>query len=181
MASFPEILLESKNKTRVLLFTAEPSVAKLILQVLNFAGKEFDYFLSSGNFKNEQKDFILVETSNGLEASELHPNIAFLSTEISAENLLLVAKNLTPGGILIYPVSDEKVLDESANFFRKLPYSTSTCYSKDGIFYLNSDMGEIPLPVVNEDIVKDLEGLKTLCQQMGVLEEEFYEALLEFA
>ena len=181
MASFPEILLESKNKTRVLLFTAEQSVATLILQVLNFAGKEFDYILSSGNLKNEQKDFVLLETANGLEASQFQPNIAFVSTETSAENLFSIAKNMTPGGILIYPAAGENVLDESANFFRKLPYSPSAGYSRDGIFYLNSDMGEIPLPVLKEDVLKDLEGLKILCQQMGVLEEEFYEALLEFA
>ena len=43
-----KIFEESKNKTRVLVLSTHSSVMKLLLEVLNFYQKEFDYYLENG-------------------------------------------------------------------------------------------------------------------------------------
>ena len=63
------IFEESKNKTRVLVLSSQPSVAQLLLEVLQFHDKDFDFYLEDGSFKNSDTDFVIFETSDLEEAS----------------------------------------------------------------------------------------------------------------
>ena len=56
------IFEESKNKTRVLVLSSQPSVAQLLLEVLQFHDKDFDFYLEDGSFKNSDTDFVIFET-----------------------------------------------------------------------------------------------------------------------
>ena len=97
MISFSDLLSSSKEKTRVLIYAVNPSISKLILEVLNFAGKEFDFFLNSGSTKNDNNDFVIFETSDLEKASQFKPTIFFVSTEIDGENIASTLENITPG------------------------------------------------------------------------------------
>ena len=64
MTSFSEIIAYSKNKTRVLVFSSQQKLSGLVLEILHFNDKEFDYFLADSEFRNEENDFVLFETSD---------------------------------------------------------------------------------------------------------------------
>ena len=41
-------------------------------------------------------------------------------------------------------------------------------------------MGEIPLSIFGKHNLLNMEGAKLICQQLGIMEEEFYEAIMSF-
>ena len=45
---------------------------------------------------------------------------------------------------------------------------------------LTTALGEIPLISTDESLIKNLDGIQLLCQQFGVMEEEFYEPVMNF-
>jgi hypothetical protein len=180
MISFPDILTISKDKTRVLICTSNPSITNLILEILNFYGKEFDFFLENESIQNEGNDFVILETSDLEKATQFKANIFFISDDIKSNEIDSAIKNITPGGILIYPTNLEKTVEEGQHFFRKLPFSPSLFLKKDHQFILDTEMGSIPLFSTDENLIKNLEGIKFLCQQFGVMEEEFYEPVMSF-
>lgn len=179
--SLPEILDYSKNKTRVLLYTSQPSVSKMVCGVLDFYGKEYDFFPQSGLSKIEDNDFAIFETSDLENASQFQPNIVFISSEMDLQKSIPLLKNIIPGGVLIYSSQFEDTIESSNNFFRKLPFSISEFKKDNDQIILSTEMGSIPLSSTDENLIKNLEGIKLLCQQFGVMEEEFYEPVMSFA
>ncbi|KIA88992.1 hypothetical protein [Kaistella jeonii] len=180
MISFPALLDYSKEKTRVLIYTSNPSIAKLVVEVLNFSCKEFDFFLEDGLTKNDDNDFVIFETSDIEKASQFKPTIFFISKEINSENIDPALRNITPGGILIYPSELETIVEECPHYFRKLPFQSSVFQKNTDQFVLSTEMGPIPVISRDEHLIKNLEGIKLLCQQFGVMEEEFYEPMMSF-
>jgi UDP-N-acetylmuramate: L-alanyl-gamma-D-glutamyl-meso-diaminopimelate ligase len=72
------------------------------------------------------------------------------------------------------------VIESSTNFFRKIPYKTPDYKISDGKVFLKTNMGEIPLSVFGKYNLLNLEGARFICQQLGIMEEEFYEAIMSF-
>lgn len=180
MMPFSDLLDYSKEKTRVLIYTSDASITKLVLEVLHFHGKEFDYFLESGFNYNNDNDFVIFETSDFEKASQFKPTIFFISKEIDGKNTDSALRNITPGGILIYPNELETVVEECSHYFRKLPFKTSLFQKINNQFILTTEMGSIPLISNNENLIENLEGIKLLSQQFGIMEEEFYEPAMSF-
>ena len=102
MISFSDLLSSSKEKTRVLIYAVNPSISKLILEVLNFAGKEFDFFLNSGSTKNDNNDFVIFETSDLEKASQFKPTIFFAFFFFDGEFFFFSFVNITPCGFVIF-------------------------------------------------------------------------------
>ena len=100
MISFSDLLSSSKEKTRVLIYAVNPSISKLILEVLNFAGKEFDFFLNSGSTKNDNNDFVIFETSDLEKASQFKPTIFLLPMKLTAKTSLQRWKTSLPVELL---------------------------------------------------------------------------------
>lgn len=180
MNSLQEIIHFSTHKTRVLLFTSHEYLAKLVLEVLQFNEKEFDYFLTDNEFRNNKNDFVIFETSDLKKASQFRPNIVFISEENDFENIEPILKNIISGGILIYPKNLETKIEEQIYYFRKLPYSAISFQKTLTQIILNTEIGEIPLVSKEENLVKNLEGIKLLSQQFGIMEEDFYEPIMGF-
>lgn len=180
MTSFSDLLHYSKEKTRVLIYTSDSSIAKLVLEVLNFSGKEFDFFLEKGFEKNSDNDFVIYETSDIEKAVQFKPTIFFISKEINTENLDSALRNITPGGILVYPTELETIVEECPHYFRKLPFDASIFQKNNDQFVLTTAIGSIPIISQDENLINNLEGIKLLCQQFGVMEEDFYEPIMSF-
>lgn len=170
----------SKHKTRVIIYSSHQPVAELLLYVLDFCGKEVDYFFEKRHSKKAESDFVILETSDVQAASNFKGNIVLISAEMNGENISSVLKNITPGGVLIYPNRIEQVVERSENFFRRLPFSDAEFKSIDGKLVINTEIGSIPLVSSDENLVKNINGIKLLCQQFGIMEEDFYEALMSF-
>ena len=180
MTAFSDIVKYSQNKTRVLLFTSQPDIAKLINQILEFSGKDFDFFLNNGEKGTWGHDFVLLETADINNAADFQPNIVLISDDINSDTILSVLKNITPGGVLVYPENIENMVEEVENYFRKLPFSTSEFQQSNDTFSINTEIGTLPLTSNDEDLIRNIGGVKLLCQQFGVMEEDFYEPVMNF-
>ena len=101
MTSLPEIVIFSQNKTRVLLFTSLESVSNLVLDILHFNGKNFDYFLKNRELNEPENDFVILETSYLDIAFLFLPNIVFISDEYNFTKKKDIFKNIISGGILV--------------------------------------------------------------------------------
>ena len=174
------IFEEFKNKTRVLVLSTQPSIAKLLLEVLNFYGKDFDFYLDNGTFESSGSDFIILETSDLEKAGLFKPNIALFTSEMVGEEILPVLENMIAGGVLVYHSSSDEVVEKSLNFFRKLAYSETEFQKTNDTFILQTNIGQIPICSQDEFLIKNIDGVKLLTQQFGVMEEDFYEPVMSF-
>jgi len=90
---------------------------------------------------------------------------------------------ITNGGILVYNEEDlevKSVAESATNPIRKLAYHTPSYTVKDGITLLKTPEGEMPIEVFGAHNLNNLAGAKWICQNMGVDEADFYEAIASF-
>jgi UDP-N-acetylmuramate: L-alanyl-gamma-D-glutamyl-meso-diaminopimelate ligase len=90
---------------------------------------------------------------------------------------------ITKGGILVYNEEDEtvkKVAEEATNPIRKMPYATPSYTVEDGTTLLDTPEGPMPIEVFGAHNLNNLAGAKWICQNMGVDEADFYEAIASF-
>ena len=170
------------DKTRVVITgNQNKTVAtKLLLFVLEFVGKEIDY-ITSFSRRISGNDFVLFEAEDS-ELLEYQPNITLI---IQADDNFLYEKYLktiTPGGIVIHDEGEtnlSNLVESSENFFRKIIYQMPPFENTTNAIILQTDLGAIPIKI-SEDHLNFIEGVKQLSQQLGIMEEEFYEALMLF-
>ena len=186
------------------------TITSMILHVLDFQQKDVDYMVGAQleGFDcmvkiTDDNDFMILEGDEYLSSPlDLRskfllylPNIALLSG-IAWDHINVFktfddyidpfkkfVESIIPGGVLVYNEEDEevvKVVENSSNFFRKIPYKTPDYKISDGRVFLKTNMGEIPLSVFGQHNLLNLEGARFICQQLGIMEEEFYEAIMSF-
>lgn len=180
MTDFSEITSYSQHKTRVLIYSSYLKTAELVLHVLDFFGKNTDFILANGKSKTADCDFVILETSDLQKAADFKVNISLISDEMGSGNLTSILKNITAGGILVYPENMEETVDEAENYFRKLSFSNAEFKTEGEKILISTEMGEIPLASGDANLVKNINGIKLLCQQFGIMEEDFYEAMMSF-
>ena len=186
------------------------TITSMILHVLNFHNKEIDYMVGAQleGFDcmvkiTEDTDFMILEGDEYLSSADdrqpkflhYHPNIALISGiawdhinvfktfDAYLEQFRKFTESITSGGVLVYNEEDEevvKIVENSQKYFRKLPYKTPEYSIREGKVYLKTSMGEIPLSVFGKHNLLNMEGAKLICQQLGIMEEEFYEAIMSF-
>ena len=186
------------------------TITSMVLHVLNFHHRETDFMVGAPleGFNcmvniTEQNDFVVLEGDEYLSSpidpqpKFLHyqPNVALISgiswDHINVfktfEDYLEAFRNfiatITPGGVLVYNEEDievVKLVDAAENYFRRMPYKTPTYEVKNGNTYLETEMGQIPLKIFGKHNLLNLEGARLICAQMGILEEDFYEAIMSF-
>jgi UDP-N-acetylmuramate: L-alanyl-gamma-D-glutamyl-meso-diaminopimelate ligase len=86
-------------------------------------------------------------------------------------------------GRLIYFDGDEQLNNIANNLRRDIvpfPYNTPDHEVKDGITYLKTKYGEIPLKVFGEHNLQNLDAARLACRQIGVTDEQFYSVISEF-
>ena len=171
-----------QHKTRVVIAgnLHKKEATTLFLHVIHFFGNTMD-FITSSSENIQGTDFVLFEAENN-ELLNYHPNIVLITENNDSELSENFLKTIIGGGILIYNEEDESLIqtiENSENFFRKIPYKTPDFQKTNGTNYLNTDIGEIPVQISDENL-SFIEGVKHLCQHIGIMEEDFYEALMEF-
>ncbi|WP_298148286.1 Mur ligase family protein [Flavobacterium sp.] len=186
------------------------SITSMVLHVLNYCDKPTDYMVGAQleGFDRmvsiePENEFFLIEGDEYLSSPidrrpKFHlynPNIAVISGiawdhinvfptfDSYVEQFRIFISKITPGGILIYNEQDEvvkRIVEESSNPIRKIPYNVPDFSIKNGITYLKTAHGELPLAVFGEHNLSNLAAAKWVCQCMGVDEAEFYEAIVSF-
>lgn len=151
----------------------------------------------------EQNDFIVLEGDEYLSSPmdrrpKFHlyqPNIALISGiawdhinvfptyENYVEQFEIFIQKITNGGILVYNEDDaevKRVAEASTNPIRKIPYSTPKYSVENGVTLLETPEGAMPIEVFGAHNLNNLAGAKWICQNMGVDEADFYEAIASF-
>jgi len=186
------------------------TITSMILHVMHYHNIEVDYMVGAQleGFDTmvhltETNDFIVLEGDEYLSSPidrrpKFHlyqPNIALISGiawdhinvfptyENYVEQFDAFIAKITPGGILVYNAEDPEVLrvaEAATNPIRKLPYVTPEYEVTNGVTLLSTPEGPMPIEVFGAHNLNNLAGAKWICQNMGVDEAEFYEAIATF-
>jgi len=186
------------------------TITSMILQVMHYHNIEVDYMVGAQleGFDTmvhltHENDFIVLEGDEYLSSPidrrpKFHlyqPNIALLSGiawdhinvfptfENYVEQFEIFVNQITKGGILVYNEEDEtvkKVAETTTNTIRRLPYVTPSYSVEDGTTLLDTPEGPMPIEVFGAHNLNNLAGAKWICQNMGVDEADFYEAIASF-
>lgn len=187
------------------------TITSMILHVLNYHGIEVDYMVGAqlDGFDRMvhltmENDFIVLEGDEYLSSPidrrpKFHlykPNIALLSGiawdhinvfptfENYVEQFQIFVDGIVKGGSITYNIEDEevkKVVEASENTIRKLPYATPEYSVVDGRTLLETSEGPMPIEIFGKHNLSNLAGAKWICQNMGVDEDDFYEAIATFS
>jgi UDP-N-acetylmuramate-alanine ligase len=87
-------------------------------------------------------------------------------------------------GRLIYFEDDEnlkKIADNARKDIVAFPYHTPDYVIKDGITFLKTKEGDVPLKVFGAHNLQNIEAARLACRQVGVSSNDFYRAISEFA
>lgn len=170
-----------KNQTRVLILSDNPYYASLVVENFNRQSRALDYQLLNGESEqNTGCDFFLYANSDPNTLLSYKPTIVLIGTDASAQLTTQQIESITPGGIIIYHSSDsnvEQLLSESKTYLRKIPFDDPTI--SQGL--LETPDGALPISEINESQKISISAAKELLQHMGIMDEEFYESLLDFS
>ncbi|MBT8269567.1 MAG: peptidoglycan synthetase [Bacteroidia bacterium] len=186
------------------------TITSMILHVMNYYDKDVDFMVGAQleGFDvmvklTEDNDFIVLEGDEYLSSAldrrpKFHlykPNIALLSGiawdhinvfptfDNYVEQFKVFIDSIVKGGSITYNTEDEvlvKLVDNTENTIRKFPYKTPDHEIVDGITHLETPDGMMPLEIFGAHNLNNMMGAKWICQQMGVDEDEFFEAIAGF-
>ncbi|KXH79636.1 UDP-N-acetylmuramate--L-alanine ligase [Chryseobacterium kwangjuense] len=186
------------------------TITSMILHVLNFHRKDVDFMVGAQleGFDcmvklTQDNDFMVLEGDEYLSSPIdlrskfllYQPNIALMSGiawdhinvfktfDDYIDQFRKFVASITPGGVLVYNEEDAevvKVVEAAENYFRKIPYKTPEYEITNGKVYLKSEMGDVPLSVFGSHNLLNMEGARHICQQLGIMDEAFYEAIMSF-
>ncbi len=186
------------------------TITSMILHVLNYHDRAVDYMVGAqlDGFETmvhltKENEFIVLEGDEYLSSPidrrpKFHlykPNIALLSGiawdhinvfptfENYVEQFSIFTDSLVNGGIMVYNEVDatvKEVVENSTNSIKKYPYSVPEHFIENGITYLQTSEGDLPLEIFGSHNLENLAGAKWICQHMGMDEDDFYEAIASF-
>ena len=186
------------------------TITSMILHVMHYHNVEVDYMVGAQleGFDTmvhltEENDFIVLEGDEYLSSPmdlrpKFHlyqPNIALLSGiawdhinvfptfDNYVEQFRIFTNQITKGGILVYNEEDatvKQVAEETENQIRRIPYSTPDYLVENGVTLLETPDGPMPIEVFGAHNLNNLAGAKWICQNMGIDEADFYEAIATF-
>jgi UDP-N-acetylmuramate: L-alanyl-gamma-D-glutamyl-meso-diaminopimelate ligase len=187
------------------------TITAMILHVLNYHNIEVDYMVGAqlDGFDvmvklTDEADFIVLEGDEYLSSPidrrpKFHiyqPNIALLSGiawdhinvfptfENYLEQFQIFVDSITVGGSITFNSEDQHVkniVEQSENQVRKFPYCTPEHSIESGVTYIDTEEGPLPLEIFGTHNLNNIAGSKWICQQMGVDEADFYEAISSFS
>ena len=186
------------------------TVTSMILHVLNFYNINVDYLLGAQieGFENmvnitESNEFILIEgdeylsspIDNSPKFHKYNSNIALITGIAwdhinvfpSLENYITqfekFIETVSDGGVIVFNNNDDTVSDlvnNSTKPIRKIQYNQVDHQIIDGITYINTSEGNIPLKVYGNHNLSNLCAAKQICALLGVFDDEFYSAIANF-
>ena len=186
------------------------TITSMILHVMHYHNDEVDYMVGAQleGFDTmvhltEDNDFIVLEGDEYLSSPmdlrpKFHlyqPNIALLSGiawdhinvfptfDNYVEQFRIFTNQITKGGILVYNEEDatvKQVAEGTENQIRRIPYLTPEYSVENGVTLLETPDGPMPIEVFGAHNLNNLAGAKWICQNMGIDEADFYEAIATF-
>ena len=186
------------------------TITAMILHVLNYHDISTDFMLGAPVsavtetlFVSEENDFILLEGDEYLSSAiDLQPKFLWYQPEIALiSGIAWDHINVFPtfetyvsqfekfifsireGGVLLYNQEDlvlKDLVENSPHAVKKIPYRAPTHYIENGITFLDTSEGSLPLSVFGEHNLMNLSGAQWISQLMGLDAVEFYDAIPSF-
>jgi UDP-N-acetylmuramate: L-alanyl-gamma-D-glutamyl-meso-diaminopimelate ligase len=186
------------------------TITSMILHVMHYFNRDIDYMVGAQleGFDvmvklTDDNDFIILEGDEYLSSPidrrpKFHlykPNIALLSGiawdhinvfptwKNYVEQFRVFVDSIVEGGSITYNIEDvevKKLVEGSENTIRKFPYQTPEYQVENGITILETEEGSMPIEIFGKHNLNNLAGAKWICQQMGIDENDFYEAISSF-
>ncbi len=186
------------------------SITAMILHVLSVCEMKFDYMVGSQleGFDtmvrlSHDAPVIILEGDEYLSSPIdrrpkfhlYHADIALLSGiawdhinvfptfDNYVEQFRIFVRQLPSDGKLVYCENDSEVVGVSSEAnagVNKIGYTVPSHEIRDGITYLRTDAGEVSLMVFGKHNLMNLEGARNICNQLGVTNEQFYQAISTF-
>ncbi|MDB5120371.1 MAG: peptidoglycan synthetase [Sphingobacteriales bacterium] len=212
--SYPEYIYEqSKNKLRVVIGGShgKTTITSMILHVLNFYNKEFDYLVGAQleGFETmvkvtQEAPTIIIEGDEYLASPidrrpKFHlykANIGIISGiawdhinvfptyESYVDQFRIFLETIEPNGTIIYSEEDPEVKSVVESFhgaIKKLPYSTPKHSITNGITQLDTDEGCFDLLVFGNHNLLNLNVARIACNQLNISNLHFYKAIQSFS
>lgn len=186
------------------------SITAMILHVLSTCNIKFDYMVGSQleGFDtmvrlSHDAPVIILEGDEYLSSPIdrrpkfhlYHADIALLSGiawdhinvfptfDNYVEQFRIFVRQLPADGTLVYCENDNEVVGvtkEANAGVNKIGYIVPSHEIRDGITYLKTEAGEVSLMVFGKHNLMNLEGAKNVCNQLGIANEQFYQAISTF-
>jgi len=186
------------------------TITAMILHVLNYHDISTDFMLGAPVsavtetlFVSEENDFILLEGDEYLSSAiDLQPKFLWYQPEIALiSGIAWDHINVFPtfetyvsqfekfifsireGGVLLYNQEDlvlKDLVENSPHAVKKIPYRAPIHHIENGITFLDTSEGSLPLSVFGEHNLMNLSGAQWISQLMGLDAVEFYEAIPSF-
>ena len=186
------------------------TITSMILHVMHYQNIAVDYMVGAqlAGFDNmvhltEENEFILLEGDEYLSSPidrrpKFHlykPQIALLSGiawdhinvfptfENYVDQFKIFIESITDGGMLVYNTADKELnnlVKKATNPIKKYAYISMPHVIENGVTYLLSDEGKIPLQVFGKHNLENMAGAQWICQLMGVHKADFMEAISSF-
>ncbi|HEY4539854.1 MAG TPA: Mur ligase family protein [Faecalibacter sp.] len=186
------------------------TITSMVLHCLHYHGIDVDYMVGAQleGFDvmvklTEENEFMIMEGDEYLSSALdrrskfllYQPNIALISGiawdhinvfptfESYKEQFSKFIDSIVNGGALIYNQTDAEVVDvveKAERALKKFPYQIPESTIQDGITYLDTEDGPIPLEVFGDHNLMNLEGARAICKQLGMMDDDFNEAIQSF-
>jgi UDP-N-acetylmuramate: L-alanyl-gamma-D-glutamyl-meso-diaminopimelate ligase len=186
------------------------SISAMVLHVLHYHNLDCDFMIGAQleGFDTMVKltsdnEFILLEGDEYLSSpidlrpKFLHykPNIALISgiawDHVNVfptykdyfKQFELLLDCIEPGGAVVYNQLDSEVkraVGGTSNEIKKFGYALPDYTIDDGEVNLQTTLGDVPLSIFGKHNMNNLEGARWICNQMGISDEQFYEAIPQF-
>ena len=187
------------------------SITSIILHVLKYFNRNFDYLVGAQiegfdlmvKLTNDAPTIIIEGDeylSSALERKSkflfYHPHIVLFSGiawdhfnvfpqfEDYVRTFEALADGIPKAGSIIYDETDDivKVIGAKDRAdVNKVPYQAHPYKVKNGVTYLLTDNGEVPLKIFGEHNMKNLMGAKHILERLAITDEMFYEAIQHFS
>lgn len=110
-----------------------------------------------------------------------HINV-FPTFDMYVEQFEIFAKMIPSDGQFIYCQDDTELqkLSEKITQTTKIPYGVHPYHIRDGITYLETSYGEIPLQIFGKHNLTNLNAARSACRAVGISDEDFYKAIASF-
>ncbi len=171
-----DIIEKSQHKTRIAVFQQYNSFQAFLLHV--FQCSQFVCNICTQDdtiFWEDNSDYVLFFLEKVTE--DIRFNIAFVDTTLQMDYPLL-CQQMVDGGVMVLS-NDHVVLQETAQlsstFFRQLSFIENKTQLR-----IETDYGFLELGHLPKEVITQLDGLRLLCQQVGILEDQFYESLMSY-
>ena len=186
------------------------TITGMVLHVLNYHDIPIDFMIGAAleGYENSvhltaENDFVILEGDEYLSSPIdsrskflwYQPHLAVISgiardhvnvfptDESYVQQFESFIESIEPGGVLIYNTEDvvlTRIVLASQNTIKKTPYRTADNQIVDGVTYLETDEGGVPLSVFGDHNMSNLSAARWITQLVGVSEEDFVEAITSF-